>query len=272
MLTSLVLEVEAPAGGTLPVTLGRAVRAQFLEWVAARQPSMAQALHDGQGPKPYTVSNLTLGRRDEGGQLSFRKGERGWLRITGLTQEVSELLADLTGDPPAQLTLQRRSLTVGGASLTGHPWAGYTNYQELAAPFLLQAHGQLPETIGLEFVTPTTFSSSGQNVPLPIPRLVFESLFNRWQAFAPIELHPELGRVIAEQVVVNRFDIHSRGVPSKGAVQIGFEGQVTFEMLGRPDWYWLNLLHLLAAFAFYSGVGYQTATGLGQARPVDGRQ
>src|SRR5690606_12781879 len=97
------------------------------------------------------------------------------------------------------------------------------------------------------------------------------SLFNRWQAFAPIELHPELGRVIAEQGVVNRFDIHSRGVPSKGGMQIGFEGRVTFEMLGRPEWYWLNLLHLLAAFAVYSGVGYQTATGLGQARPVEGR-
>jgi len=35
------------------------------------------------------------------------------------------------------------------------------------------------------------------------------------------------------------------------------------------DRYWLNVLHLLAAFAFYSGVGYQTTSGLGQVRQVE---
>jgi CRISPR-associated endoribonuclease Cas6 len=46
---------------------------------------------------------------------------------------------------------------------------------------------------------------------------------------------------------------------------VGFTGRVVFAVLNR-DRYWLNVLHLLEAFAFYSGVGYQTAAGLGQAR------
>jgi CRISPR/Cas system endoribonuclease Cas6 (RAMP superfamily) len=48
---------------------------------------------------------------------------------------------------------------------------------------------------------------------------------------------------------------------------ISFMGEVTFTALNR-DRYWLSVLHLLAAFAFYSGVGYQTAAGLGQTRTI----
>jgi hypothetical protein len=42
-------------------------------------------------------------------------------------------------------------------------------------------------------------------------------------------------------------------------------GEVTFTALNR-DCHWLSVLHLLAAFAFYSGVGYQTAAELRQTR------
>ena len=60
--------------------------------------------------------------------------------------------------------------------------------------------------------------------------------------------------------------LESAGQPGGGAMQIGFTGPVLFTALNR-DRYWLNVLHLLAAFAFYSGVGYGTAIGLGQVRP-----
>ncbi|MEZ4642602.1 MAG: CRISPR system precrRNA processing endoribonuclease RAMP protein Cas6 [Chloroflexota bacterium] len=34
----------------------------------------------------------------------------------------------------------------------------------------------------------------------------------------------------------------------------------------QHDRYWNSVLNLLADFAFYSGVGYQTTVGLGQVR------
>ena len=124
----------------------------------------------------------------------------------------------------------------------------------------------------LEFATPTTFKNRSHYVPLPQPDLVFGSLLDRWQLFAPIALHPEVRRFAAETVVLSRYRLRTRGTPYKqGRVKIGFTGRVIFSALTR-DRYWLNVLHLLAAFAFYSGVGAMTSSGLGQVRWVNDQE
>jgi len=105
-------------------------------------------------------------------------------------------------------------------------------------------------------------------MPLPLPELVFGSVLDRWQPFSPVALHPDVRRVAAEAVVLSRHRLRTRGMPHKeGMVQIGFTGQAIFSALSR-DQYWLNVLQLLAAFAFYSGVGYLTAAGFGQVRRI----
>jgi CRISPR-associated endoribonuclease Cas6 len=108
------------------------------------------------------------------------------------------------------------------------------------------------------------------NVPLPLLDLVFGSLLDRWQAFAPLALNPDLRRFAAEQVAVARYRLRTRALPFKpGAMQVGFSGECLFVAL-RRDRYWLSVLHLLADFAFYAGVGYQTSMGMGQARGLRG--
>jgi CRISPR-associated endoribonuclease Cas6 len=219
-----------------------------------------------------------MGRREQG-VLEVQAGQTGWLRFTGLTGEVSGHLLGLAVEPPETVELDGRSFTVTGATTdpAAHPWAGEISYQDLAAPFLLGGQRRIAPSIPLEFVSPTTFRSQGRYVPLPLPELVFGSLLDRWQRFAPIALSPEVRRFAAEAVALSRYQLRTRGLPYKqgiklgegqktrGTVQIGFTGQVVFVALNR-DRYWLNVLHLLAAFAFYSGVGYQTGTGLGQVR------
>jgi CRISPR-associated endoribonuclease Cas6 len=44
-------------------------------------------------------------------------------------------------------------------------------------------------------------------------------------------------------------------------------GQATYRALAG-DRYWLGVMNMLAEFALYSGVGVQTATGMGQARKL----
>jgi len=266
MLSSLILQLQAEKDLNFSSNLGRASQALFLQWIAAQSSQLAEKLHTMEGPKPFTVSNLVMGKREKG-RLRVRAGETGWLRFTGLTAAVSKRLAAITANPPAEIELERKSLTVTGVTLdpANHPWAGQTRYQDLAAPYLLAGENPAPQ-ITLEFASPTTFRSRGQYLPLPLPHLVFGSLLNRWQAFSAIELNPEVHRFAAETVALNRFRLKSRGIPSKaGGMQIGFTGRVTFSALNRER-YWLDVLHLLAAFAFYSGVGYQTGAGLGQAR------
>jgi CRISPR-associated endoribonuclease Cas6 len=267
MLTSLILQLKASGEAKLPASLGRAIQAMLLDLIARRDPAVASQLHADQGPRPYTVSNLVLGQRKQG-TLHLSPGQTGWLRVTGLTAAVSEQILAIASDPPAQLTLDKQPLTVMGATLdpAEHPWAGSISYQDLAAPFLLGSEGRPSPRLGLEFVAPTTFKSQGRWLPLPLPELVFGSLLDRWQAFAPIALHPETRRFAAEAVALNRYRLRSRGIPQKeGGLRIGFTGRADFVALNR-DRYWLNILHLLAAFSFFSGVGYGTAAGLGQCR------
>jgi CRISPR-associated endoribonuclease Cas6 len=286
MLTSLILQLQSPAEANLPANLGRAAQALLLRLILGRDAALASALHDGDGPKPFTVSNLVLGKR-AAGSLHVQAGQSGWLRFTGLTEPVSSHLAELARQPPESAELDGHRFNVTGATLDPgvHPWAGQISYQDFAAPYLLGGRERLSPSVRLEFASPATFKSQGRYVPVPLPELVFGSLLDRWQAFAPVALHPETRRFAAEAVVLSRYELRTRGMPyvkrggeearSRGAggpggrgepahypTMVGFTGQVMFAVLNR-DRYWLNVLHLLAAFAFYSGVGYQTAAGLG---------
>jgi CRISPR-associated endoribonuclease Cas6 len=274
MLTSLVLHLESPAAATLPASLGRAGQAALLRLVASHDMALAAALHEGDGPRPYTASNLVLGKR-RGGTLAVTAGDRGWLRFTGLTEPVGRCLEAVAADPPRRLELDGFELAVAGATLgcgDTAGWAGQTRYQELAARCLLGPPDPPPHRVTLEFVSPTTFRSGGRYLPLPLPELVFGSLLDRWQAFAPVALSPEVRRFAAEAVAIGQCRLRTRSLPVKGGgLLVGFTGAVTFVALNR-DRYWLRVLQLLAAFAFYSGVGYGTAAGLGQVRPAAARR
>ncbi len=269
MLSSLILQLQSDGPATLPASLGRAGQALLLSLISANDAGLADRLHENSGPRPYTVSNLVLGKR-RSGSIHIQPEQAGWLRFTGLRADVSEQLLALAKRPPAQITLNEHPFVVTGATVDPHrhPWAGQVSYQELAAPFLLGHHDRPPAKVQLEFASATTFKSQGRMVPAPLPELVFGSLLDRWQCFAPIALHPDMRRFAEEAMALNRYRLRTRGVPAKkGGMLIGFTGTVTFAALNR-DRYWLNIMHLLAAFAFYSGVGYQTGAGLGQTRQI----
>ena len=270
MLTSLVLHLQSPAAATLPSSLARATQALLLRLIHDQDRALAAGLHDAEGPRPYTASNLVLGKR-RGGSLQVQAGDSGWLRFTGLTEPMSRCLLALAENPPGTVELDGHTFNVPGATLdpAAHPWAGEAGYQDLATHYLLERADNPSPRVGLEFASPTTFRSGGRYVPLPLPDLVFGSLLDRWQAFAPIALSPEVRRFAAEAVAVSQYHMRTRSLPAKGGgVMVGFTGQASFAALNR-DRYWLSVLHLLAAFALYSGVGYQTAAGMGQVRLLD---
>ncbi len=267
MLTSLIINLKSPAKAKLPATLGRASQSLLLTLINQRDPDLARALHNDDGLRPYTVSNLVMGQR-KAGSVYLEAGQVGWLRFTGLTEPVSRCLQSLAAEPPTRLEMDKHVLAVTGATLDSkqHPWAGQDSYQDLAAPFLLGGQAGIKPHIQLEFTSPTTFKSKGRHMPVPLPELVFGSLLDRWQRFAPVALHPDMRRFAEESLVLSRYELRTRGVPVKqGGLRVGFTGQATFTALNK-DRYWLNMVHLLATYAFYGGVGSGTATGMGQAR------
>jgi CRISPR-associated endoribonuclease Cas6 len=105
-------------------------------------------------------------------------------------------------------------------------------------------------------------------VPLPLPHLVFGSLLERWNAFAPVAFPPELRRYAEECLALSSYELRSRGVLLKeGGLRMGAVGRARY-VTTNFDRYWMSLINLLADFAIFSGAGAGTGMGLGQCRRI----
>lgn len=277
MLISIILTLRSETPATLPAHLGRANYAALLNRLAQHDAALVQRIHDGDGPKPLTCSGL-LNAPPQGGSVPIAANEPYYLRITGLTPEVSQRLQEcLLHKPPSTWELDHHAFQVVEAicDAARQPWTGTSSYETLAAAQLLRGDA-LPRQVTLDFASPTAFKSKEMHIPVPLPALVFGSLVERWNTFSPVTISPEMRRFGDEMVAISRYKLESRPVPSKpgggkAGLRVGGVGRVTYTALGG-DRYWLGLLHMLAGFALYSGVGVQTSVGMGQTRLVDSRQ
>lgn len=267
MLISIVLILVSAKEVTLPAFVGRANYAATLAQLNRVDEALAQRIHQGDGPKPLTCSSV-MGVHASAGSLTVRADAPVYVRMTGLTPEVSARLADaLLHAPPPTWTLDDEQFAVQEAICdpARHGWSGQTTYEALAAAQLARA-AQLDRQVTLEFASPTAFKSKEMTMPVPLPGLVFGSLVERWNAFSPVVLSPEMRRYGEEVMAISRYKLESRSVGQKGeGLRIGGVGQATYRALAG-DRYWLGVMNMLAEFAFYGGVGVQTATGMGQVR------
>lgn len=266
-LTALVITAAPPKPITTAGHLGRAAHALLLRLIGAEDSDLAEALHNSHTTKPFTCTTLIGGQRLNADARQYRPEEPAWLRFTGLNGDVSAHLLRLAQDPPSTIDLDGHSFVVQSATLDNelHPWAGQTSYEALGTPHLL-AHRPPDFRIKLEFASPTTFRSQGRSRPSPMPDWVFGSLLDRWNSFSPIQAAEEMRRFAAECVVMSKYWLRTRANPLKNnVVQMGCVGRASYICLNR-DKYWASMLNMMADFAFYSGVGYQTTAGLGQTR------
>lgn len=267
MLISIVLTLVSAKDVTLPAFVGRANYAATLAQLGRIDAALAERIHQNDGPKPLTCSSL-MGVHAGASGVTVRADTPVYVRMTGLTPEVSARLADaLLSAPPATWELGGETFAVQEAicDLTRHGWSGQTTYEALAAAQLARAD-TLDRQVTLEFAAPTAFKSKEMTLPVPLPGLVFGSLVERWNAFSPVVLSPEMRRYGEEVMAISRYRLESRAVGQKGdGLRIGGVGTVTYRALAG-DRYWLGVMNMLAEFALYGGVGVQTATGMGQVR------
>ena len=273
----------------LPEWWGRAAHSLLLRVVAQSNAALAEALHEspeggaveppGAGEssltiRPFTVSTL-MGRFAHG---TLDPAESYRLRFTSLQPELSTILSQATVPggplaPGATVELDRLLFQVEGPpaaeaqpSNVDH-WLGSTTYPELGARWLLAKEAP-PRRLSFQFTSPVTFKSGGKHMPIPLPGLVFGSLLERWNAFAPITFPPETKRYAEECLAISHYKLSSRPVPVKrGGLRVGGIGEITYATVNY-DRYWMSVLGTLAAFALYSGVGAGTTMGLGQGRGV----
>ncbi len=266
MLTSLTFTLSGERPATLPPYLGRASHAILLNLIGEEDPALAERLHAPNQRRPYTCSTI-WGAPTEDGSLILRPDDTANLRYTGLTAEVSAHLQRLAEQPPPSIEVEGNRLMIEQATLDpdDDPWAGRTTYEALSEAYLL-ADASPSHRARIWFASPTGFRSGGMTLPVPLPDLVYGSLLDTWNAFSPVDVSDEVRRFAEECLGISRYQLSTRAIRSKGGgVQIGFVGKCQYTALNR-DRYWLNVIQLLTDFAFYAGIGYQTAVGMGQAR------
>ena len=264
-LASLVLSVEVDKPCTVSVDLGRAAQAAFLGLVQVATPELAARLHQGEGLKPYTVSGLHGVGRSAHGQVALTPGRGYWLRFTSCDGELSGLLWQWAASPPRVLWLDPVPLRVLGAAVRpeAHPWAGQATWEGLVAAGM---DAERPSTsLRYEFLSPTAFAAHGRDRLFPEPDLLFDGLARRWDAFSPLKLGADVGRVAAEAWVVSRYELSTRIVEYGPERRIGFVGECQYSAAGAEPLA-LRASLVLAAFALYSGVGRRTGAGMGQVR------
>lgn len=271
-LLSLVLTLQSaaapPTEKPLPLWWARAAHALLLKVVRQYDPTLAEQLHEGSEVRPFTVSSLLgsfpQGCLDPAGDYT--------LRLTSLQPELTRILNNSI-QPPGLLStgsvveLDDLPFRVAATHTApeGHPWARAAGYAELASAWLVNPQPP-PRHIALQFTSPTAFHSQDRQQPLPLPELVFNSLLERWNAFAAVSFPPETRRFAAECLALSRFNLESRSVPLKrGALRIGSVGLASYAALNQ-DRYWLGVLHTLAEFSLFAGVGQGVSAGMGQCR------
>jgi CRISPR-associated endoribonuclease Cas6 len=266
MPLALNLTIQPRAEYQLPRELNRAAHAAVLRLIGQHDEALAASLHDAEGPRPLTVSNV-LGLPHRDSKVTVSPEQQYTLRVTLLSGQLEQVAAAWEPATLPLLDLDGTAWTVTGlvCDTTVDPWTGWDSYEGLAAPALLGAEPP-PNRWTLEFASPVTFRQRGHNQPFPLPELVFGSLLERWNAFAPLALPEEVRRFAEECLVVSRYELRSvRATTKNQAFQVGGVGRCTYTATHR-DRYWLACIETLAHFARYSGVGAGTARGFGRAR------
>jgi CRISPR-associated endoribonuclease Cas6 len=282
-LLSLVLPLkpvpQPTAPSTTPLWWGRAAHALLLDVVHKHDEALAANLHEIAEPqsqaqnqiRPFTASTL-MGRFNKGALLP---DQTYILRLTAFRADVANALeaestfGSLRSGQMIELDYHQFQIQNPQSQTENpqSPWSAASTYQDLSAPFLLSKENA-PRRVTLQLTSPTTFKSGGQHVPVPTPSLVFGSLLDRWNAFAPIAFPAEVKRYAEECLAISRYDLKTKPIPQKGnGLRVGAVGSVTFAAV-HYDRYWMSVIATLAEFALFCGLGTGTAQGLGQARRV----
>lgn len=192
-LIAIVITVEVAEPVEMPGHLGRANHALLLRWLKEIDPKLAQKWHDDQGHKPFTCSTLIGARRTGMNQRVLQPNTPYWFRITSIDDEITQVLKQIVAHPPEQVELEYIRFHVKSVISEGHKWAGRITYEELAAPYL-----------------------------------VFGSLADRWNAFSPVGISPEMRAFAASGIAMTRFQLRSRVIPFKNTMTGGAVGHTSY--------------------------------------------
>ena len=138
-----------------------------------------------------------------------------------------------------------------------------------------------PVQPGREQLEPVARCAGGHHALLPLPQYMFPGLVRRWQELVSSELAGMVQEEAVERyiqhdgIVISDYALQPHQVHFSRHVQRGFVGKCTYDLRGPDEKVTGNTeltvrqqILLLARLAFYCGIGYKTAMGMGQVRSI----
>ena len=307
-LYAFLLKLRPLQQGTLMAFSGELVHGAWLKWLSFAAPDVANWLHEGNKRRLFTCSSLqfpipTPRMRDaerDNIHLPLDPEKTYTVRITLLLGELFPLFYKALTDfntqkhgasKPPFMQIGKQSFLLEEVIIDlDEPsgWTGYTSLTDLVEKAKLLKLGKV-EPLALEFASLTTFNRGGAktraygNHParLPLPHYVFPGLARRWEELAPPELVSLVQMERIEQycqddgIIIADYDLKPHQLKFTTHVQLGFVGSCKYALRGPDDLVTdespltvRQQILLLSQLAFYCGVGYKTAMGMGRTRPV----
>ncbi len=123
--------------------------------------------------------------------------------------------------------------------------------------------------LNLKFITPTAFKSEGEYIFYPSIRHIFNSLIKKYDiANDNSKIYtPELIEDIDRYVRLSKYNLKSTYFSLEGVKIPAFVGEITLKINGPQQL--INLVHLLARYGEYSGVGIKSAIGMGSVKVIE---
>lgn len=251
---------------------GPALQGMLLHLLEQVDPAVSARLHNDNRYRPYTLSPLGIGERGRGfsgfrlpRERELRAGMPCYARVTFLEDGLFPTFSRFfLSAPNPTLRLGRTEFVVTEVLATpdsGNVWSSYVSYEQLIARNVERRDRQ----IALRFVTPTSFRARDVDLPLPVPRLVFQSYVKRLQEFYPMEFLPDFVELVEQHTGIARIArFRTDTITTNKTVLNGFVGEVTFVIGKAAPAELASQMHLLADFAFFCGTGKKTTVGMGQ--------
>ncbi|MBU0492757.1 MAG: CRISPR system precrRNA processing endoribonuclease RAMP protein Cas6 [Chloroflexi bacterium] len=246
---TLPLRPQTPRA-SLKITDGVYAHAAVHHAISAVDADLGRALHDMHRHKRMSVALVGPGQTTR-------------LRLTFMAPDglrYANALVNALSARPA-LCLGQTLCDVGPADLTSSDWAGVGTWADL-----------MPESVGrhmrLAFLTPTAITKrdaqGGRFTALyPEPSAVFAGLARRWQSLAGPELPADLEQFVhGGGCVIAGHRLRTVQFRTTERTQIGFTGWTVYECRQDSAAH-AAALNALVRLAFFAGIGYQTARGMG---------
>lgn len=270
MFASFAVTLRPTVAATIGNATGKSLHGLFFSLLEDHDRALFEQVHAAHQLRPLTVSPLLGEFTRDGFRRRVSPAQLYWVRYTTLSEELFNALSKIL----LRKFIYRGKVSLDGVEFTVQDVAVEPDQSQgwgsLATPEELWERASMQREVALRFTSPTAFNQNKMNLLFPIPRNVFYSYREKWNAFTRLPIGDEFIPWVEQNVAVEAHALSTRMVWFSEFQKHGFVGWVRY-IAREANPARLQEMNALADFAFFAGTGIKTPMGMGQTRRAEAR-